>query len=364
MQRTKYTTLCVVLDRAHTATIMSKTTKDEILAKKIFALRRGSECYDRKRLGFQLLMDVPPVDALEKMSVLNEKISMIKQQHEQEQEQKQEHEHESDFEALFDERTLYSVCKHPYALEKQMKDAEIVNNINAMNLLHAQGKMQTPEWEKTVFALHLTKEDPPLHVVYKMAIIDKWLQEPYIQERLEKERLEQIDQEWECYEQKRIEKERIEQEQEQEQERERERLKQNPEHMKQMKKKHEDEQEKLLQKQLQEKALVEKIHASVLFMMQQVSVLYMKKKHEDEQEKLLQKQLQEKTLVEKIHASVLFMMQQVSVLSMMQQKHEDEQDKLLQKKALVEKLQASVLSMMQQKHDKDMRDLKWKQSNE
>ena len=250
---------------------MPKTTKDEILAKKIFALRRGSESYDRKKLGFQLLMDVPPVDALEKMSVLNEKIFMIKQKHEQkqEQEQKQEHEHESDFEALFDERTMYSVCKHPYALEKQMKDAEIVNEIDAMNLLYAQGKMQTPEWERTVFALHLTKEDPPLHVVYKMAIIDKWLQEPYMQERLEKERLEQIDQEWECYEQKRMEKERIEQEQEQERERERERLKQNPEHMKQMKKKHEDEQEKLLQKHLQEKAIVEKLQASVLSMMQQ-----------------------------------------------------------------------------------------------
>jgi hypothetical protein len=249
-------------------TTMPKTTKDEILAKKIFALRRGSESYDRKKLGFQLLMDVPPAHALEKMSVLNEKISMIKQrEHEQKHEQKQEHEHESDFEALFDERTMYSVCKHPYALEKQMKDAEIVKEIDAMNLLHAQGKMQTSEWEKTVFALHLTKEDPPLHVVYKMAIIDKWLQEPYMQERLEKERLEQIDQEWECYEQKRMEKERIEQEQEQEQERER--LKQNPEHMKQMKKKHEDEQEKLLQKQLQEKAQVEKLQASVLSMMQQ-----------------------------------------------------------------------------------------------
>jgi len=263
MQRTKYTTLCVVLDRAHTATTMPKTTKDEILAKKIFALRRGSECYDRKRLGFQLLMDNPPPDALEKMSVLNEKISMIKQQHEQEQ--KQEHEHESDFEALFDERTLYSVCKHPYALEKQMKDVDIVKEIDAVNLLHTQGKMQTSEWERTVFALHLTKEDPPLHVVYKMDIIDKWLQEPYMQERLEKERLEQINQEWECYEQKRMEKERKEQEQEQE----RERLKQNPEHMKQMKKKHEDEQEKLLQKQLQEKAQVEKLQASVLSMMQQ-----------------------------------------------------------------------------------------------
>lgn len=225
---------------------MPKTTKDEILAKKIFALRRGSESYDRKKLGFQLLMDVPPVDALEKMSVLNEKISMIKQrEHEQKHEQKQEHEHESDFEALFDERTIYSVCKHPYALEKQMKDVEIVKEIDAMNLLHTQGKMQTPEWERTVFALHLTKEDPPLHVVYKMAIIDKWLQEPYIQERLEKERLEQMD----------LEQERHEK---------------NLERMKQQKKKeHEDEQETLLQKYLQEKAKADERYTCLLSHMQQ-----------------------------------------------------------------------------------------------
>jgi hypothetical protein len=46
-------------------------------------------------------------------------------------------------------------------------------------------------------------------------------------------------------------------------------------------------------------------------MMQQVSVLYMmQQKHEDEQEKLLQKHLQKKALLETLQARVLSIMQQ------------------------------------------------------
>ena len=158
--------------------------------------------------------------------------------------------------------------QHRYADEEQLKkdkenDQKIDKKIEKINLSYEQKEIEKEEWEIKMLGLLLSKKHPPKHVMYKMEIIYEWLETPDGKECIEKDRLEQEDQ----FEKREEECALIKE---------------------QKKKMHDDELAKLMEKQKKDKMQEEEKYKSVLFLMKE-----RENRHNEEINKLKQKQLDE-----------------------------------------------------------------------